>query len=118
MADKRQRSSPTGRTPQRPSKRVPLRGGRAPLAPKCLSFDEESSQASVAELATEEQPRISRGTWTDEETKALLEFLLLNRPEGTWTATKNEAFWSSAAEFVQQRGKGSVRRSGKPSVSV
>ena len=50
--------------------------------------------------------------WSDEETKALLEFLLLHRPHDKWPSTKNPQFWQSTAEFVELRGKGRVRRSG------
>ena len=52
------------------------------------------------------------GTWTDDETKALLEFLLLHRPEDKWPCAKNKQFWESVAEFVHLRGNGRVRRSG------
>ena len=81
-----------------------------------LTFAEENSQDLAAEPSSDElhvPGALQGGTWTDEETKALLTFLLLNRPEDSWPATKSEAFWSSAAEFVQQVGKRSVRRSGK-----
>ena len=111
MAEKRQRSSPTGNTPHRPLKRVPLRAGRVPLSTRRLTFAEENSQDFAAEQSSVELhvPRaLLGGTLTDEKTKTLLTFLLLNRP-----ATKSEAFWSSAAEFVQKVGKRSVRRSGK-----
>ena len=52
-------------------------------------------------------------TWTDDETRALLEFLLLYRPSDKWPATKNQQFWTSAAEFVELRGNGRMRRSGR-----
>ena len=110
MAEKRLRSSPTGNTPRRPSKRLSLRS-------RVLTFTEDSDSGSHSEspATCAVLPRTSSvgGTWSDEENKALLTFLLLNRPEDSWPATKNRGFWSSAAEFVQQVGKGTVRRSGK-----
>ena len=109
MAEKRLRSSPTGNTPRQPSKRLSLRS-------RVLTFTEDSDSGSHSESPATRAvlPRTSLGgTWSDEENKALLTFLLLNRPEDSWPATKNRGFWSSAAEFVQQVGKGTVRRSGK-----
>ena len=99
MAGKRHRSSPTGRTPRQLSKR----------RPRVLTFNEENTPAHSDAPVT----GTLRGTWSEEETKALLTFLLLNQPEDNWPVTKSQVFWFSASEFVQQVGKTSVRRSGK-----
>lgn len=56
--------------------------------------------------------RYSPTCWSDDETKALLEFLLLHRRSDKWPSTKDKVFRNGPAEFVELRGKGRVRRSG------
>ena len=44
-------------------------------------------------------------SWSDDENKALVQFLLFYGPEDSWPShSKNSKFWSEAAIFVQQNG--------------
>ena len=44
-------------------------------------------------------------TWSDEENKALVEFVLFHAQEGRWpTFPKSSKFWAEVAEYVQKRG--------------
>jgi len=55
----------------------------------------------------------SREKWSEEEVKALAEFFLFHTPGDKWPSHKQNAFWTSACEFVEQRVESSVvRRSG------
>ena len=115
---KRPRSSPTLSTPQRQEKRVPLRElvnhevghevdheeiheeARATLrlAPKRLNIRSEND---------------SREKWSEEEVKALAEFILFHTPGDKWPSHKQETFWTGASKFVKHRVKSSaVCRSG------
>ena len=69
MAEKRPRASPTGITPVRPSKIE-----RRPRAARRLQ---------LGELEDPEEPRskLCAGGWSEQENLALLEFLLLHKPE-------------------------------------
>ena len=119
MAEKRERfqSSPIGRTPARRPKRQALRqteGSAVLREPRVLSLRNESTAqpggpATPTPIAGTQRP----SSWSDEESKALLEFLLFHRPSDKWPSTKNQQFWGSAAEFVELRGRGKMRRSGK-----
>lgn len=122
MAEKRERilSSPTGRTPTQRPKRQLLRLGaeNRPVVRKLrtLALTNEAV-ATVATRAPSPAPEPSLATcgpstWTDRETIALLEFLLFHRPSDKWPSTKDTQFWKSAAEFVEVKGKGRMRRSG------
>ena len=52
-------------------------------------------------------------TWTDDENRALVEFLLFYGPEDTWPShSKSSRFWSEASLFVQQNGGSSAKRTG------
>lgn len=42
--------------------------------------------------------------WSEQEVKALVEFILFHGTGSKWPATKNDAFWSKAASFVKERG--------------
>ena len=42
-------------------------------------------------------------SWSEEEEKALVEFVVLSTNGKSWPATKSERFWDSAATFVSQR---------------
>jgi len=52
----------------------------------------EATPRKLSESLTRESKlttaTLAGGTWTDDETKALLEFLLLHRPEDKWPCTK------------------------------
>lgn len=52
------------------------------------------------------------GMWIDDETKSLLEFLLLHQ-QNKWPVMKQEQFWVSTAEFVQLGGCRRVKHSGR-----
>ena len=51
--------------------------------------------------------------WGDEENKALIEFVLFHCDPAVWPSHKKASkFWSDAANFVQQRSKAPVKRTG------
>ncbi len=54
-------------------------------------------------------------TWSVEENKALVEYVLFHVGDpDTWPShSKRSKFWKEAAEFVQQRSKALTKRSGK-----
>ena len=115
-ANKRPRSSPTLCTPHREEKRIPLRD----IANR---FDPDSSLPRTSlrlaprtligcDPATNNTSRDSKEKWTNDELKALTEFILFHTSGESWPTHKQEAFWESAAEFLQQR-VGTVLRSGK-----
>ena len=114
-------SSPTGHTPHRRPKRTPLRQVRSNTAlcdPRSLPLATAEVPAIQVTTAETNDPSsfataVHGTTWTDDETRALLEFMLLYRPSDKWPATKNKQFWTSAAEFVELRGNGRIRRSGR-----
>jgi len=57
--------------------------------------------------------KTAREKWSEEEVKALAEFVLFHTPGDMWPSHKQGAFWESAGEFVEQRVESSVvRRSG------
>ena len=106
-------SSPTLLTPHREEKRIPLRD----IANR---FDPDSSLPRIS-LRLEPRTLIrcepgtsrdSKEKWTDDELKALTEFILFHTSGESWPAHKQEAFWESAAKFLHQRVD-TVPRSGK-----
>lgn len=118
MVEKRDRnfSSPTGRTPTRHLKRIALR--EVPVQhslhePRKLTLDQCETSTQPEPPAVLSEKRHSPSFWSDDETKALLEFLLLHRPSDRWPSTKDKGFWDGAAEFVKLRGKGRIKRSGE-----
>ena len=106
---KRLRSSPTGCTPTRQEKRAPLRS----LANH--ETQHESSRSNVSQQLQSTpaglQPRAligltkhgSKEKWTEEELKALAEFILFHTPGESWPAHKHEEFWISASDFIKHR---------------
>ena len=53
-------------------------------------------------------------TWSKEEDKALVEFVLFHSDPAVWPShSKKSKFWKDAATFVQQRSKASVQRNGR-----
>ena len=88
------RSSPTGITPQQPSKRKPRpKGKKKASASKRLSFCE----AVPSTFGTLDSAR------KREELRALVEFVVLHYDEDKWPHNKRDTFWNSAAEFVAER---------------
>ena len=58
-------------------------------------------------------PASAPEVWVDAENKALIEFVLFRCDPQVWPSHKKASkFWSDAANFVQQRSKVSVKRTG------
>ena len=91
---KRSRGTPTGYTPQQADKKKKV--GR------CARRSLEGSFVSM----TNTRQYVPASTWSAEEIKALVEFILLHC-EDKWPNHKFEQFWKSAATFVKERS-GSV----------
>ena len=120
---KRPRGSPTLSTPHRQEKRVALRDlvnhevnheGR-------VQGDREGDHRDTLPTPNLAPRRLincrgssdSREKWSEEEVKALAEFVLFHTPGDKWPSHKQNAFWTSASKFVEQRVESSVvRRSG------
>ena len=100
---KRDRGTPTLETPHRPKKRVSLRERERTLGP-------QTTVSTRQPLFPPESP----GTWSAEEVKALVEFVLFHGdPAEKWPSHKRQEFWDSAAKFVQRRSRATLRRTGK-----
>ena len=83
---KRTRGSPTLLTPHRPQKRRPLRrdaGPTPPGQPRRLGFESPRAPAPVPQQGN---------AWTDAETKALVEFILITCRGDSWPAIKESTF--------------------------
>ena len=73
------------------------------------------NNAQRKRLFSEPQPVPSSApeVWSDEENKALIEFVLFHCDPAVWPSHKKASkFWSDAANFVQQRSKASAKRTG------
>ena len=92
MAAKPLKYSPTGR-PKRERSRLP---------PRKRLFSEKTIQLTTSEA------------WSNEENKALIEFILFHCDPATWPFySKTSKFWRDASDFVYHRSKSSIKRSGK-----
>ena len=97
---KRPRGSPTGATPTQASKKR----GRPPqstLSRKTLNFSDIPSHSRY----------VPSSAWSLNETKALVEFLLLHNKQ--WPSTTDPKFWDSASIFVRDRAGEAIVRTGK-----
>ena len=69
---KRLRGTPTGHTPRRPPKRTPLR------------VRDQQQQVERCRLSYEAEPKRGPSPWTEEEIKALVEFILFYKKDNKW----------------------------------
>lgn len=85
--------------------------GRPVRARRCVSSKRElfpALQKSPPPL----QPSVE--TWTEEENKALVEFVLFYGDQTVWPShSKKSRFWVDAANYVQCRSRATNRRTGK-----
>ena len=88
---KRVRSTPTGRTPKQPAKRLELERSKARRG---LNFSSSPSP------------------WSIKEEKALVEFVMLTSPDA-WPLAMKEVYWTSASEFIHARCGTSQLRTSK-----
>ena len=102
-------TSPTLLTPHRPAKRRPLRERveGVPAAPT----------ARVSLLA-EFQSRGRFISWSKEEVKALVEYILLMCNSQSWPTHHRMHFWKCASEFIERRTNSRHSRSGMYSPSL
>ena len=77
-----------------------------------LVFSEGGTSATSASVTVHTQ------TWSEDEIKALLEFLLFHGEAGAWPCHKRDAFWKGAASYVKICSKSSHERTGKHSVLI
>lgn len=101
-ATKRPRSSPTFLTPRRPRKRPPLRDSGLQGSVRHLSFQDETHVHAVRSVVS----------WSKEELKYLVEFILFHGTGQEWPTHKRTAFWEEAGSFVRRRARTSNIRSG------
>ena len=119
---KRPRGFPTLSTPHRQEKRVALRDlvnhevnheGRVQGDREDHGDTQPTPNLAPRRLISCRESSYSREKWSDEEVKALAEFVLFHTPGDKWPSLKQNAFWTSASEFVEQRVESSVvHRSG------
>jgi len=127
---KQSRSSPTGCTPIRQAKRVPLRSlanheAQDEFRDSEPPQDEISQDLQLAKVAPQPRTLItasrsapniacdSKEKWTEKELKALAEFILFHTPGYSWPGHKHQEFWISASDFIKERvNTPGVRRSG------
>ena len=118
-ANKRPRSSPTLCTPYREEKRIPLRHitnhCNESTSPKTSTLQRLTPRTLISCASnTDGTSRESKDKWTDDELKALTEFVLFHTSGESWPARKLEDFWKSAGEFIHQRlGLSTLPRSGR-----
>ena len=97
---KRPRGSPTGATPsQARKKRVRL--PQSTLVRKTLDFSNTPTHSRY----------VPSSAWSLNETKALVEFLLLHSSQ--WPTTTDPNFWHSVSIFVRDRAEEAIVRTGK-----
>ena len=114
-ANKRPRSSPMLCTPHREEKRIPLRH----ITNHCNKSTSSKTSTRLAprtliSCASDGTSRESKEKGTNDELKALTEFILFHTSGESWPAHKLEGFWKSAGEFIQQQlGISTVPRSGR-----
>ena len=102
---KRPRGSPTMHTPHREQKRVSMQESMASngtargiLEPIRLSMNDASGNV--------------KEKWSNDELKALIEFILFHPSGEQWPSHKQAVFWNRAGEFVKERSGSSLSRSG------
>ena len=130
---KRPRGSPTGCTPIRQQKRIPLRHlANHETQQEAQELAQESPRDEISQQLQSNsvilQPKTligsvqgaanttcdSKEKWTEKELKTFAEFILFHSTPGEkWPANKHQEFWINASEFVKQRANTpGVRRSG------
>jgi len=105
--------TPMFQNPRKSNKRMPLRekvqdstSHHVPRARRMLS-------TYYQEASVDDRMDKPKEKWTDAEVKALVEFVLFHSTGDSWPAHKQDAFWSNASEFVQNRAGINLCRSGK-----
>lgn len=93
---KRSRGTPTMLTPRPPRKRAVRR----------LTFADQ-----------EDRDRADYNTWSEDEVKALVEFVLFHSNTKAWPSHNHQSFWSNAAVYVKHRSSSTCKRSGKSFVA-
>ena len=105
-SEKRQRGTPTGRTPQQPQKRP---GGEE----RRTGGDGGSIWGKSVRASAQKRLFSTLHAWTTPEDGALVEFILLTRPlDKVWPADKGSTYWEGAAKHVYSRSGSSVQRTG------
>ena len=113
---KRQRGTPTGRTPQQPQKRlVAMTGGEE----RTICGDGGSIRRGSVRVSAQKRLFATPHAWTPPEDGALVEFILLTRPlDKVWPADKGKTYWEGAAKHVHSRSGSSVQRTGTVTILV
>ena len=83
---KRFRGTPTGHTPRRPPKRTPLR------------VRDQQQQVERRRLSYEAEPKSGPSPWTEEEIKALVEFILFYEKDNKWPSHKRSSTGKGQAD--------------------
>ena len=94
----RVQSSPTLMTPVRAQKRAPLREIVEEVGETRMQLTYESDESRSI-------------NWSNDELKALVEFILFNGKGDVWPTHHRMDFWSSAAGFIKMRSNTSNQRS-------
>ena len=88
--------------------------GQTPTANTKVARNQYSSRKRLSVSPEVVEASSGGAPWTDDETKALLEFLLFHRGPGTTWCRKicSRDFWIAAAKFVQTRTSTELPRTG------
>ena len=91
------------RRPRSSKRRDPIRPTRPVACRKLFSFNDQD----VGKVSSTIE------TWSVEENKALVQFVLFHGLEDTWPShSKSSKFWSEATLFIQRAGGASIKRTG------
>ena len=99
---KRERSSPTGKTPKQDSKRLSSRVKSTSTAiKKSLTFTEVPPQQPIPQrLQTKEE---APNLWKEAEDLTLINFLVSKGFVDRWPSTRRIGFWEEASAFLAAR---------------
>lgn len=101
---KRSRGTPTSQTPVRPHKRVPLRE----LAQNSPVHLVPSPRRLVADPIEVPTPRV----WSEDEVKALVEYIHANCNGSTWPSHHSVDMWNAAGLYIRRKVSTAHQRSG------
>lgn len=93
---------------------TPPRNVDTPDTPRRPSAARQRGRVSVREMDSAEKLHVpvslsksfgTSGVWSEEEIKALVEFILLMSSGKKWPTHKRVDFWEGAGQFIQRRVK-------------
>ena len=104
---KRECASPTGQTPLGKARCGTARTQFSSRKRLSYSTNEAETGPNSSVSSCSIFGQVTEGAWSEEETKALLEFLLFHKGPGTTWFKRgcSDEFWLAAARFIRDRAK-------------